>query len=227
MGPLRFNSFCNKRREAEVQRIPHLYFSVPICPSTLAGLLLGRRKNITTLLSFLFFFFSLPTFLSSQTLSSARSISIGYPLLQEQLPENYTYNPLFLTTRIPIFVKENKRFVPYLEPQLAISSPPKPFKSAFEFGVNLGIQYYFGIKPKHHWTAAIGLGPHYLSLETAMQHKGFLFSDNIELGYYQVIRPKMGLQITTRFRHLSNANLQQPNLGIDNLFIMGGVFWTL
>jgi len=168
----------------------------------------------------------LPTTLPAQLLNKQfAEISIGYPILQEQLPENYSYNPLFLTTRFPFFSKHQRSFSFYIEPQLAITFPATPQKKAFEFGANLGIQYYFWTRTNSRWNIALGLGPHYTSLETAMQHKGFLFSDNIELGYYRLLGTKIGLQLKTRFRHLSNANLQQPNLGLDNLFIMGGIFW--
>ena len=152
-------------------------------------------------------------------------ISFGYPVVQEQLPENYSYDPLFFTARFPIFNKKKRPLSFYTEPQFVVTTPPKEFRTAFEMGVNLGIQYSFWETDKRKWAVALGVGPHYLSLETSLQRKGFLFSDNIELGYYQLLSERMGIQLKTRFRHLSNANLQQPNLGIDNLFVMVGVFW--
>ena len=171
--------------------------------------------------------FCISTLSAQQLEKQFAEISIGYPILQEQLPENYKYNPLFLTTRFPFFSKNKRNFFFYIEPQLALTFPPNSQKKAFEFGTNLGIQYYFWTTTKSRWNIALGLGPHYISLETAMQHKGFLFSDNIELGYYRLLGTKLGIQLKTRFRHLSNANLQKPNLGLDNLFIMGGIFWIM
>jgi len=132
---------------------------------------------------------------------------------------------LFLTARFPLFDRNEKRLQYYIEPQFAISFPPKGIDSAVEFGSNLGIQYRIWEGNKQHIQAAIGVGPHYTSLETSIQHKGFLFSDNIEIGYYQQIQNNWGVQIKGRFRHLSNANLFQPNKGLDNLFVMVGVFW--
>ena len=74
-------------------------------------------------------------------------------------------------------------------------------------------------------TAAIGTGPHYLSLESDIQAKGFIFSDNFEVAFYQKLKSRLGFSIKMRFRHLSNAGLKEPNIGIDNFFLMLGVFW--
>ena len=156
---------------------------------------------------------------------SAQEINLGIPLLQEQLPENYSYNPLFITARFPILSQAEKRLQFYVEPQLAVTSPPEGIAPAFEFGSNLGIQYTLWEGPKQAIKAPLGVGPHYTSVETALQHKGFLFSDNIEIGYYQTISANWGFQIKGRFRHLSNANLLKPNKGLDNGFLMMGVFW--
>jgi len=163
--------------------------------------------------------------LAQSALKQLSEINIGYPIVQEQLPEGYPYNPLFITYRFPIFTKKNRSLSFYAEPQAAFTFPPKAIERAMEFGTNLGIQYHFWVTDKQRLTAALGVGPHYTSLETTMQHKGFLFSDNIEVGYYQHIQDNWGIQLKGRFRHLSNANLQQPNKGLDNFFVMFGVFW--
>lgn len=173
-----------------------------------------------------FAFLTLLVLFSLVTLQlKAQEINIGIPIIQEHLPENYSYNPLFLTTRFPIFSKKENRLQYFVEPQLALTFPPENIPSAFEFGSNLGIQYTFWKGKQQYLAAALGVGPHYTSLETAIQHKGFLFSDNIEIGYYQSIQDNWGIQIKGRFRHLSNANLLQPNKGLDNFFVMVGVFW--
>ncbi len=173
----------------------------------------------------LYFFFTSFSLLGQANISQVVEISFGYPIVQEQLPENYSYDPLFFTARFPIFNKKKRPISFYAEPQLAVTTPPKEFITAFEMGINLGIQYTFWKSGKSMFAAALGAGPHYLSLETSLQHKGFLFSDNIELAYYQLLNEHIGVHFKTRFRHLSNANLQQPNLGIDNFFLMIGIFW--
>jgi len=174
---------------------------------------------------FYFILVSLLLSLLSFPTLSAQEINLGIPIIQEKLPEGYSYNPLFLTARFPLFDQKEKRLQYYIEPQLAISFPPKGVSTAFEFGSNLGLQYRIWEGKKQHLQGAVGVGPHYTSLETSIQHKGFLFSDNIEVAYYQQVQPNWGFQIKGRFRHLSNANLFKPNKGLDNLFLMVGINW--
>ena len=157
--------------------------------------------------------------------ADAQELNIGIPIVQEKLPENYSYNPLFITARFPVFSKAEKRLQFYTEPQFAITFPPEEIPTAFEFGANLGIQFDLWKSERQMIRLAGGVGPHYISLETAIQHQGFLFSDNIEIGYYQHLQKNWGFQIKGRFRHLSNANLWKPNKGLDNFFVMLGVFW--
>lgn len=195
--------------------------------STILSIKKGDTSQVSPFLylPILFFLFTTSFLLGQTTIFQLTEISFGYPIGQEQLPENYSYNPLFLTTRFPVFNKKRRPLSFYAEPQFAVTTPPKAFKTAFEMGVNLGLKYSFWESNKRSCAVAIGAGPHYLSLETSLQHKGFLFSDNIELAYYQLLSEQMGILLKTRFRHLSNANLQKPNLGIDNFFLMAGVFW--
>lgn len=178
-------------------------------------------------LAIIYFFFTASFLAGQATVSSSTEISFGYPIVQERLPEKYSYNPLFFTARFPIFNNKKRKLFFYAEPQAAVTIPPKEFTTAFEMGINLGLKYVFWESDKIMLAAAIGAGPHYLSLETSLQHKGFLFSDNIELAYYQLLNKDMGMHFKTRFRHLSNANLKKPNLGIDTFFLVVGVFWKI
>ena len=157
-----------------------------------------------------------------------KEIAIGYSVIHEKLPEGYNYTPLFLTVRLPIYQFNSKRksyFKVFTEPQFVINNPPKSFSTTFEFGINAGFQYVLPITKKSALAIAISAGPHYLSLETAIQAKGFIFSDNIEIGYYQQLGKRIGMSIKPRFRHISNAGFLSPNIGIDNLFLMVGLTW--
>jgi len=156
-------------------------------------------------------------------------VAIGYSIIHEKLPEGYSYTPFFFTARLPIHQFKSKRksyFKAFAEPQFVLNNPPKSFPTTFEFGVNLGFQYVLPIAKKSTLAVALSAGPHYLSLETAIQAKGFIFSDNIEIGYYQQLGKRIGISIKPRFRHISNAGFLSPNIGIDNLFLMVGITWT-
>ncbi len=155
-------------------------------------------------------------------------LAFGYAIIKEKLPEGYSYSPLFLTARLPILQFSSKKkaaFQLFVEPQFALDYPAQPFKKAIEFGLNPGLQYFFPFSSKSGVAASVGIGPHYLSLATELQAKGFIFSDNFEIGYYQQLGERLGFSIKSRFRHLSNAGLKEPNIGIDNFFLMLGIFW--
>jgi hypothetical protein len=155
-------------------------------------------------------------------------IAIGPSIIHEKLPEGYDYHPLFITARMPIYSFFNKRktiLKAFVEPQFVLNFPKSPFKTSYELGMNAGLQYAWFLSSKNSLAISLSAGPHFLSLETAMQAKGFIFSDNIEIAYYHLLGKGMGFSLKPRFRHISNAGLQSPNIGIDNLFLMVGFFW--
>jgi len=172
-----------------------------------------------------------PSLLTAQNLEQNRrikEIAIGYSIIHERLPEGYNYTPLFITARLPIHQFNSKRksfFTVFAEPQFVLNHPQSPFPTTFEFGANLGFKYVLPLTTKSSLAAALSAGPHYLSLETSIQAKGFIFSDNIEIGYYHQLGEQIGISIKPRFRHISNAGFLSPNIGIDNLFLMIGLTW--
>ena len=172
----------------------------------------------------------LPFFLTAQNLINAnfKEIAIVPSIIHEKLPEGYNYTPLFFTARFRVYqFKSAKKshFKVFAEPQFVLNNAPTPFPTTYEFGVNLGFQYWLPLSDKNALSFSIGAGPHYLSLETSIQASGFIFSDNFEIGYYQMLGERLGLSIKPRFRHISNAGFLSPNIWIDNLFLMLGVFW--
>lgn len=151
---------------------------------------------------------------------------LGIPFAHEKLSEGRAYKPyqLLFYYNFKNLLKDRKNdlFI-YLEPQLVWARFSPKTKKEFEFGANLGLEYRLNLSEQTAFTAAIGSGPHYISVETKQQAKGFIFSDNFTAG----LRRKLGdtgfdLDLKCRFRHVSNANLMKPNKGIDSWFVIVG-----
>lgn len=160
---------------------------------------------------------------SSRTLS----LSAGLPVINERLPEGSHYLPfqLLASTNLTDLLKNSKNnlFV-YLEPQVVLAFTSLDKKSSWEGGINAGLEYFHALSARTSFCAAIGTGPHYLGLRTAMQARGFIFSDNFTAGIrHKLSKSGTSLDLKCRFRHISNANLKKPNLGIDNWFLIAGI----
>ncbi|MBI5915308.1 MAG: acyloxyacyl hydrolase [Bacteroidetes bacterium] len=173
--------------------------------------------------------FTLLLFLSIKTTAqTARSVGIhlGIPIIHETLKEGRKYKPyqlLFYYNFTNLLKgKKNDLFI-YLEPQLVwVHFSPKG-KKEWEFGSNLGFEYRLNVSENTALTAAIGSGPHYITVETKQQHRGFIFSDNFTAGLHQKLGGNgLNLDLKCRFRHISNLIFGEPNLGIDSWFVIAG-----
>jgi hypothetical protein len=158
-------------------------------------------------------------------------IHLGIPFAHEQLQEGRKYKPyqllLYYNFANLLKGKQNDLFV-YVEPQFVwVHFSPKTKKEG-EFGVNLGLEYRLNFSEKSSLTAAIGSGPHYVSVVTPQQAKGFIFSDNFTLGWRQAMgNSGFDLNLKCRFRHISNAGFKVPNKGIDSWFLLLGATKSL
>jgi hypothetical protein len=161
--------------------------------------------------------------------SKSSGLIIGSSFIDEHLPEGFNYHPIkfIYNYSIPMLRYKMERksnffiqFEPQFNPVIIAHS-----KNAFEFGVNVGFLYHLKLSDQEIVFGGIGSGPHYISVTTTMQSKGFIFSDNFIIGYRRLINLKKPLELNLqiRFRHISNASLQQPNHGIDNFFILIGL----
>ncbi len=177
------------------------------------------------------YFLGLCLLLSCCSLSAQANQSIGIylgiPIIHEKLTEGRKYKPfqlLFYYSFADLLKRNKNELVVYLEPQFVwVHFSPKD-KKEVEFGANLGLEYRLHIAENTALTAAIGSGPHYISVETKQQAKGFIFSDNFTAGLRQRLgNSGMNLDLKCRFRHISNANLQKPNKGIDSWFVIAGL----
>ena len=189
----------------------------------------GQSNKFRLLVSFyLIIIFLSKISAQNDAFTKLRESVIGISLIDERLPEGYNYNPIFFTARWLIYEFSSERkgsFRIVAEPQFVINWAPEGFENNIEFGTNFGIQYFYRLTNQNALGFSISAGPHYHNLSTAIQAKGFIFSDNFELGYYQKWGRDWGVTVKTRFRHLSNAGLKSPNIGIDNFFLMLGIFW--
>lgn len=154
--------------------------------------------------------------------SKSLSLSLAYSAVDEILPEGYAYSPLAFMGqyRFAAFGAFNL----YAETQFARAGTLDPTVENFGFGLNLGITYNLRLSPLVALFSSMGSGPYFITVETSRQAKGFIFSDNFELGLnYWFAETTTEIQIRARFRHISNAGLKSPNGGIDNLFVIASV----
>ena len=150
------------------------------------------------------------------------SISFGSSVWHEWLPEDVHYIPTAMLGAFPLW--RHKNFYIYSEGQLTYAINQVSFKSEYEFGTNMGIAYRLPLADWFQIGAMIGSGPHFITIDTRRQAKGFIFSDNFELNFnLNINKINTAIQLKTRYRHISNAGLKKPNGGIDNLIILIGL----
>lgn len=65
--------------------------------------------------------------------------------------------------------------------------------------------------------AVLTTGPHYTSGTPERQIKGFLFASSAFIGAFTSLSKFLSLEIRYGFRHISNANLKQPNGGVNQM----------
>lgn len=159
------------------------------------------------------------------------TFSIGWPVVNERLTEGVRYQPYQFLYAAPVSSwgkKTGREWEIFLEPQLVLALFNPPGKTNAEFGVNTGIALQQRLSDRFRLRAAIGTGPHFITVETRQQARGFIFSDNFSLGIIGKPRvsDRLAGHLTARFRHISNANLFLPNKGIDTWFLLAGVVLT-
>ena len=111
----------------------------------------------------------------------------------------------------------------YLEPQFNLVHTVRPLD--IEFGTNIGLRYYQQLSPKFYLYQMLGSGPHFITADLPRQAKGFIFSDNLAVGFFKEVSQKKSLFLNFQFRvrHISNASLKQPNAGVNTLQVLLGL----
>lgn len=103
--------------------------------------------------------------------------------------------------------------------------------SSWETGVNAGLIFYKSFYTTAYAEKAVvyflaSSGPHYVSSVPSRQSKGFIFSDNWRFGVRIPVHRGVSLDLRGGRRHISNANLNPPNGGINNKIAGVGIRYT-
>jgi len=84
-----------------------------------------------------------------------------------------------------------------------------------EGGVAFGMKYRYPVNDVLSLYGLVSLGILYITVTTVDQVNGFNFVDAVGVGVNYAIMPGAALDLGFRLRHVSNANLRDPNNGID------------
>lgn len=134
------------------------------------------------------------------------------------------YRPLLMMWHIGFKLKEipsgqvggrNHTISFYLEPQINPAFSPA---TNVEFGVGIGLKYMHHMTDRLSAYIMASVGPHWITLQTNTQANGFVFSDMIGVGLSIFVTDRSALNLEFRARHLSNADLAEPNGGINSCF---------
>jgi lipid A 3-O-deacylase len=106
-----------------------------------------------------------------------------------------------------------------LEPQFN----PALQHSDIEFGLGIGFQYSYPLTESISPYILLVTGPHYISVETTTQSRGFNFSNAAGVGFYLALTKNIALNCGYRYRHVSDADLRIPNGGINSHIGLLGV----
>jgi len=159
---------------------------------------------------------------SAQRFKSAGAIT-GYG---HQINIETRYNPIFFAGDFSWqFGKQRKKnfLALYFEPQFNLVATVRPLD--IEFGSNIGLRYYEHISPGFLLYQMLGSGPHYITADLPRQARGFIFSDNLAIGFFKQLKKERPLFLNFQFRvrHISNAGLKLPNSGVNTLNVLVGL----
>jgi hypothetical protein len=99
-------------------------------------------------------------------------------------------------------------------------------KSINEYVLNIGIVYRRILSKNSSVFAVLNTGPMYIDTDTERLKKGFAFSDVFSLGYNYKLN-KVSFDAKCMFRHVSNANIQMPNFGLNSVGFEFGTYLEL
>lgn len=89
-------------------------------------------------------------------------------------------------------------------------------KSINEYVLHLGVIYRRILSSNSSIFAVLNTGPMYIDTDTERLKKGFAFSDVFALGFNFRFK-KVSFDAKCMYRHVSNANFQKPNFGLNTV----------
>lgn len=161
-------------------------------------------------------------------ISGVGNVKIG-PLVSTN--KGYYYKATFyeLQWYQQLLKKKNTTIDLLIQPQYNLTKfkylDTDPISSGYEFGLNFGFIYRKTYN-KFSLYGLITTGPHYISGAPIRQSKGFIFSDNFNIGLNYNIHKNLFFDFRPGFRHISSAYITHPNGGINLITFCAGIFIT-
>ena len=103
----------------------------------------------------------------------------------------------------------------FLEPQV---NPVFGYDSSVEAGASVGLKYRYPLTEILSVYGLYSAGFLFITADTVDQANGLNFANSVGAGIHVKIMPGAALDLGFRFRHVSNADLREPNCGIDSYF---------
>jgi hypothetical protein len=188
------------------------------------------KSNIVLIL---FIAISLVTVCSTDALAQHDDIGQDNKLIlksswgnQRWLDVSYVYKTQLISGAFLKQVKQgkNSKIYLYLRPQYGrttylYSLLSSIFETASEYGLGIGARIDWNVyRNRIDMFLDLESGPHFISEPLERQVKGFLFSNHINFGLSLTFTEKWSVEVSSGFRHMSNAETRLPNGGLNNVF---------
>lgn len=103
----------------------------------------------------------------------------------------------------------------FLEPQV---NPVFGYDASVEAGASIGLKYRYPLTDVFSVYGLVSSGILVITADTVDQAEGLNFAHSIGVGIQVNIMPGAALDLGFRVRHVSNADIREPNCGIDSYF---------
>lgn len=154
-------------------------------------------------------------------MSTGELTEVGISFFEYEKSKKYT--PLIIggVFEVPLYKTKNFFNVSLsIYPNFVVVFHSK--ETTYEFGINIRANLNLAVSKFDVLRGIIGSGPQYFNCHTCRQAYGFLFSDYLLVGYrrYFLLNDRYcNFDFEIGYRHISNANIFEPNDGINNMII--------